>query len=298
MEWRPTTILAATDFSEASTRAVERAASLALQHGARLRLVHSLGEGDWLARWSQRAQELAAKELWRKSSSAALERIGQEHSAAGAVVVDAEVVVGPLHECLQHEVDEHVVDLLVIGPHGAGRLRRSLLGSTADRMLRSGTLPVLLVRTGAVGPYARVATATDFSTASRRAATLALRVAPQATHYLLHADQLMVDRDLAFAHRSPEALAAHRDEALAGVAQDMAAFAGSLGADGRKMIRAPREGPASRVLEAFVREADIELMVLGARARSRWEANLLGSTALFAITGLDCDVLLVPPEVN
>lgn len=298
MDWRPTTILAATDFSEASTRAVERAASLALQHGARLRLVHSLGEGDWLARWSQRAQELAVEELWRKSSSAALERLRQQHSAGGAVAVGAEVVDGPLHECLQHEVDQHGVDLLVIGSHGDGGLRSSSLGSTADRMLRSGILPVLLVRTRAVAPYPRVAVATDFSTASRRAATLALGIAPQATHYLLHADQLMIDRDLAFAHRSPEALAAYRDEAQAGVAQDMAAFAGSLGAGGRKMIRAPREGPASRVLEAFVREADIELMVLGARARARWEANLLGSTALFAITGLDCDVLLVPPEVN
>lgn len=295
MDWRPETILAATDFSEASTRAVARASCLALQHRSRLRLIHCLGEGDWLARWSQRVQGPEVGELWRRSSSAALERLGQEHGAEGAVTVITEVLDGSLHQSLEHEVEKHGVGLLVIGPHGDGGLRRGLLGSTADRMLRAGILPVLLVRTEAVAPYRRVATATDFSAASRRAAAVALGIAPQATHYLLHADQLMIDRDLAFAHRSPEALEAYRREAQAGVAREISDFAHSLGQGGRQMIRAPREGPAHRVLQAFAREAGIDLMVLGARARARWEANLLGSTALFAVTGLDCDVLLVPP---
>ena len=51
---------------------------------------------------------------------------------------------------------------------------------------------------------------------------------------------------------------------------------------------------SSKKLAAFVEEVEADLVVLGARPRGRWEANLLGSTALFATGRLGCDVLLVP----
>jgi nucleotide-binding universal stress UspA family protein len=161
-------------------------------------------------------------------------------------------------------------------------------------VLRAGLLPVLMVRGKVEGAYSKVLLATDFSESSRQAAKLGLALSPTAAHYLLHANELPLDRELAFASLSDQALAAFRERARAESASALEAFAGGLGTAARKVTRAIREGSPSRVLEDFVEEAGIDLVVLGARPRARWEANLLGSTALFAVSGLPCDVLLVP----
>lgn len=294
MNWSLATVLATTDFSAVAERAVERAAALARQHGSRLQVLHSTGEGDWLARWAEHGRSGASQELWQKAAGSALARLRQSLQADGLQAVETRVISEPLHRCLGRIVQELDAGLLVMGAHGEGRVRRAVLGATADRVLRAGVVPVLLAR-GKVGDgYRRVALATDFSDASRHAAQLGLRLTPDASHYLLHANQLMLDRSLAFAHRSAETLEAYRSEATAEVAGKMADFAASLGPAAAETVRAPREGPAAQVLAAFVLEAGIDLVVLGTRPRARWEANLLGSTALFAVTGLACDVLLVP----
>ncbi len=121
-----------------------------------------------------------------------------------------------------------------------------------------------------------------------------MALTPGARHYLLHAYRLPLDRDLAFASRSPETLGLYRREIETEAARDLATFADALGVEGAGITRALHEGAPSTVLESFVQDAGIDLLVLGARPRARWEANLLGSTALFAVTGLACDVLLVP----
>ncbi|KAF1719044.1 universal stress protein [Pseudoxanthomonas wuyuanensis] len=294
MSWSLATILATTDFSEAAEQAVERAAALARQHGARLHLLHSTDEGDWLARLIDHGRSSASRELWQKAADSALARLRQRLQADGLQAVETQVVTEPLYRCLGRIAQELDAGLLVMGAHGEGRVRRAVLGATADRVLRAGMVPVLLVRGKGDGGYLRVALATDFSAASRHAAQLGLALAPDASHYLLHANQLMLDRSLAFAHRSAEALEAYRSQAMAEAAKAMADFAASLGPAAAAAVRAPREGPAAQVLASFVLEAGIDLVALGTRPRARWEANLLGSTALFALTGLDCDVLLVP----
>lgn len=44
------------------------------------------------------------------------------------------------------DVDEHDVDLVVVGTHGRTGLDRYLLGSVTGKLLRTGTVPVLTVR--------------------------------------------------------------------------------------------------------------------------------------------------------
>lgn len=288
------TILVGTDFSEASAKAVARAAMLARQHGLRLRLVHSTGEGDWLARLADHSHGAFSHEMWAKAAEAALARIRRGLEEQGHAGISTEVVSQPLHQCLGHMVHDDGIGLLVMGAQGERGFRAAMLGSTADRVLRAGVVPVLLVRGDPTAAYGRVALATDFSPVSAHAATLGLALAPGASHYLLHANEVPLDRGLAFANLSRERLDDYRVQLQRESAERMEAFALSVGAVAKAAVRAPREGAPARVLEAFVLEAGIDLMVLGARARARWEANLLGSAALFAVTGLACDVLLVP----
>lgn len=293
MDWNIGPLYAGTDFSGEAARAVERAALLAHEHKQELHLLHALEEGDWLSRVVRFTHGQFNLELLRKAAGSRLARLREQLVAGGVPQVEYEVVEGPLHRALPEIVHERDCGVFVMGARGGGSFREELLGSTADRVLRSGVLPVLLCR-NEVQPWRRVALATDFSPASLQAAKLGLRIAPRASHYLLHACELPLVSDLAFANASAESREAYHHEAWEEASGQIAEFATALGPAGAAVTRAPREGPPAAVLSAFVLEAGIDLVVLGARPRARWEANLLGSTALFASNRLGCDVLLVP----
>lgn len=286
-------ILVGTDFSAHAAHAVARATQLALEHRVPVHVVHALDDGDWLARASRLTHGHFSEELLRRAAGSQLVRLREQLLAAGVAEVDTEILGRPLHQGLPDLMHEHPRGLLAIGSRGEGSLREGLLGSTADRVLRAGACPVLLCR-GEPRPWRNVALATDFSPTSAQAARLGLLLAPRASFYLLHACELAIDRGLAFANASPQTRLAYEQEAWSDASRQIETFAAALGPTSASLTRAPRRGPPRAVLSAFVAEAAIDLVVLGARPRARWEANLLGSTALFASHRLECDVLLVP----
>jgi nucleotide-binding universal stress UspA family protein len=64
--------------------------------------------------------------------------------------VSSEVVVGsPAEEILRY-ADEHDIDLILMATHGRSGISRWVMGSVADRVLRSSHIPVLLVRAGII----------------------------------------------------------------------------------------------------------------------------------------------------
>jgi nucleotide-binding universal stress UspA family protein len=54
--------------------------------------------------------------------------------------------VGPVAECIIEYAETNQVDLIAMCTHGRTGLARWVYGSVADRVLRVGGLPVLLVR--------------------------------------------------------------------------------------------------------------------------------------------------------
>ena len=288
-------LLLGTDFSEASGHALARAIALAREHRLPLQLVHALGDGDWLARLARLTQGQFTEEVLRRSAGSRLARLRDACLKQGVATVDYEVVSGSLARVLPELVQDHGRCLFVMGAQGGGGLRGHLLGSTADRVLRAGVPPVLLARREALR-WRRVLLATDFSPSSAQAAALGAWLAPSADHYLLHANEPALDVELAAASAAPETLRAYHAAAADQANQALEAFQRRLPAPPASLTRAVREGPPAAVLSAFVEEAEIDLVVLGSRPRARWEANLLGSTALFATNRLTCDVLLVPGE--
>ncbi len=63
-------------------------------------------------------------------------------------MVKGEVAVGyPADEILRYAGDKEV-DLILMTTHGRSGVRRWVLGSVADKVLRSAALPVLLIRAG------------------------------------------------------------------------------------------------------------------------------------------------------
>lgn len=61
-------------------------------------------------------------------------------------VVQAEIRPGEVEAALHVYQAEHGIDLLVMGAYGHSRIRQFLVGSTTTTMLRTASMPVLLLR--------------------------------------------------------------------------------------------------------------------------------------------------------
>ena len=289
-----TRVFAATDFSPIAGLALDRAARIARRHQARLHIVHAVGWGGLLEETAGTPGLVLDRTRVFEAVAVALERERERLREATGVEAETVVLDDALHRALPEQLASSPEALVVMGAHGEGGWSDALLGSTADRVLRRRVAPVLLVRHSGEEGYRRIALATDFSSASERAARLGLALAPEAVPFLLHANEPPFDSTLALVGVSDETIEDYRRRTANAAMREIEAFAARLGEAGSRALPALRDGRPSRVLPAFVAEADIELMVVGAQGRSRLAGNLLGSTSRHVAAGLPCDVLVVP----
>jgi len=126
----PLSILCGTDFSAPARAAADAAAALATKLGASLRLVH--------------ASEIAGSPLAEEHLLTEANRLRN----AGAELV-AEVVNGVADEALVRLAQEREARLIVVSSLGRRAPARWLLGSVAERIAESATVPTLVVRDAA-----------------------------------------------------------------------------------------------------------------------------------------------------
>ena len=85
-----------------------------------------------------------------ESGKRALEDAAQRLKAAAVAyetrLVDEPAVVGDVAGSLNGAAEARGADLIVLGTHGRRGVRRPVLGSVAEEVIRESTLPVLLVR--------------------------------------------------------------------------------------------------------------------------------------------------------
>lgn len=133
-------ILVATDFSPSSEAALEMAASLARDSGAKLLIVHveiipyTASGSDYLyAVPEPRTAELQEKlsQVFPKDRSIPVEHLLLTGDPADAVIQTAE---------------SEKVDFIVIGTHGRQGITRLLMGSVAEAIVRAAPCPVLTVK--------------------------------------------------------------------------------------------------------------------------------------------------------
>ncbi len=62
------------------------------------------------------------------------------------VVLNYEVLEGKVADTLAHWAEKNEVDLIVIASHGRSGVSRWIMGSVADRVMRSACVPVLMIR--------------------------------------------------------------------------------------------------------------------------------------------------------
>lgn len=139
-------ILSPVDFSETSAIAANKAKELARRTGAEVTLVHVLHEPAFsMAEGAGYAPPSIVDEyeatMKRKVRELA-ESLGQD-----GVAIRGKVVRGTPHEAIASVAEQDHVDLIVMGTHGRTGLSHLLLGSVAERVVRTARVPVMTVRT-------------------------------------------------------------------------------------------------------------------------------------------------------
>jgi universal stress protein A len=158
------TIVCATDFSPTSVEAIEIALSVARDTGAKVHMVHVVPDPitqPWIVEGA--GMDFGAiRQVWSSDAERALKNLVAELKVEGRVS-QAILMGAPAAEILQYAIDHHA-DLIVVGSHGHGAVRRFLLGSVADRVFKSSACPVMVVPHGSLRPVVAFGAADERST--------------------------------------------------------------------------------------------------------------------------------------
>jgi nucleotide-binding universal stress UspA family protein len=161
-------IVAATDFSDTSDRAMALAGKLAVAAGARLSLVHVYDPTPLGPAVAYPAQVWTGADLAKQLETASkreLERTRSEILARVKRVEPVTIAHSSSALAICDYAEEVKADLVVTGTHGRGGLAHMLIGSVAENIVRHAPCPVLAVRPSATvdGFPGRIVAATDFS---------------------------------------------------------------------------------------------------------------------------------------
>lgn len=137
-------ILVPTDGSAGMERVIRHAADLARVHGAELHLLYVVNTASFANLPMETSWEGVSEMLHEEGETA----LDEAERAAGDVPTERVTLEGtPSREIVRYARREGC-DLVCMGTHGRGGLNRLLLGSVAERVVRSSEVPVLTVRVG------------------------------------------------------------------------------------------------------------------------------------------------------
>jgi nucleotide-binding universal stress UspA family protein len=140
----PTRILVATDGSREAQLALTTAADLAKSTDSELHVLH-VGEVP-LVYHPERHAYHAVYEEQEKEAEQLLEAQVQRIEGAGATEAQAHLRMGRADEEIVEVAQSIDAGLIVMGSRGHGRIRRALVGSVSESVVRHAHCPVTIVR--------------------------------------------------------------------------------------------------------------------------------------------------------
>jgi universal stress protein E len=300
------TILVVVDPTVEDSAAVAKAARIARASGARLELyLCDFSPALDAARYFDSGTLAIAVEPVAARHQLHLDRLVAPLRAAGQEVAVSLDFDNPLHEAIVRKAGRLQPDLVVKDTHYHGILRRSLFTNTDWYLIRDCPAPLLLTKQSPWHEPVRIAAAVDPNHPGDAGALLdhaiidraaelaaALGTTPSIVHVFSTLNLIAVDPGLAGAPGAPlpidpgavEALRTLHRAQLDGLAQRH-----QIAARDAWLI----EGIAVYALPDFVAEHGIDVIALGAVARSRLRERIIGSTAERTLDRLPGDLLIV-----
>jgi nucleotide-binding universal stress UspA family protein len=293
-------ILCPVDFSEFSQRALDRAFAIARCYKSTVSVLHVVPPMPIVTPGaytfgSEMAPPIFLPPIDRSVVADQVERFVQEEKPP-------DVSVNILVEEAPHVYAEILVQaerlkagLLIIGTHGRSGFERLFLGSTAEKVLRKATLPVMTVPRRApdvvprgLVPFARILCAVDFSPQSRVALSYAMSLATESSAQLtvFHVIEVFP----------------HFQELTPPTALDVGAWMDDARRRLREVIRDPARSqctikevvtsgkPYREILSAAVND-NSDLIVMGVQGRGATDRFFFGSTTAHVLREAHCPVL-------
>jgi nucleotide-binding universal stress UspA family protein len=153
----PTKILLATDGSSEAELATQTAVDLAQKTGSELHMIHVLDVAqiamvDALATDPEGVGqpdpilEERLEQLSEQRGKEVLDTEVERARSAGGTVAQAHLKMGGVTREIVHLAEDLGAGLIVMGSRGRGGIRRALMGSVSDSVVRHAHCPVLVVR--------------------------------------------------------------------------------------------------------------------------------------------------------
>lgn len=160
-------VLATTDLSEGSDAALGTARLLTMGGPTAMRVFHCVPRPT-APYWSGPVGN-EVREEWVRDAHGRLESQLARVVGDGAAGVARAVDLGVPVRAITRHAERVAADVVVLGGHAPRRPFDDLLGTTADRVLRTSRRPCLIAHRAIESPIERVLVATDFSRRSRAA---------------------------------------------------------------------------------------------------------------------------------
>jgi nucleotide-binding universal stress UspA family protein len=268
------TILLPTDFSETADHAEAEATAIARRHRSRLELFHVVEP------YGEPPQHMMAvvRDYLEKLEREAEETLASKAEAIRAAGIDVSYSKShhvPPFEAIADKVTRTEPDLVVIGTHGRRGFQHLVLGSVAEKLLRSvpATVLTVSVNTPPIGndrEFARILVPVDFSEPSSHALEAAFSLlADDGVLYLMHVVHTPAHPSF---YPNPFAPSQADAQLTSDIRMHLTNWIG-----GRRAEPLIRIGdPARQILEAR-EETETELIVMGTRGLTGLTHLLIGS---------------------
>lgn len=137
----PTRVLLATDSSSEAALAAQSAVELCEKTGSELHVVHV---GEYLSTFYAYTEEEPAE--LRDNAQRLLDEEIERIRAEGGRIAEAHLRLGQAAEQIVNLSEELGVGVIVVGSRGLSALRRAVLGSVSENVVRHAHCPVFVVR--------------------------------------------------------------------------------------------------------------------------------------------------------
>jgi nucleotide-binding universal stress UspA family protein len=276
-------VVVPTDFSEGSQHALDRALRLPLGPKSKLTLLHVLPD-DIPGKLRKEAVAEAERSIEKTAA-----RASQEVLRAGLKVqVVSDVVEGNASEQILKRAHTVEADVICMGRHGRRSIVQLLLGSVSSKVVKSGDLPVLVVKNPAVNAYRRAVAAIDLLRGSDKVLKAMKPYVEDAMDLsVLHASTVPYEDFVLLDSSRVEEL---RMAAVNDADKQLRAMVTKAG-----LVRAEAKvagGDARLLILEEAKAHTAELIVVGTRGVKGVKRVVLGSVAEWILANATCDVLV------
>jgi nucleotide-binding universal stress UspA family protein len=300
MRVRLKNILCTTDFSDYSNQTVSYGVAIAKEFDARLLIGHVI-DLQFAAIYG--TVHFLPPDLQTQSVDTAEERI-KELMADQTVPWEAVVSTGPPADEIARVVADRGIDLAISATHGRTGLKRFILGSVTERLMRTLTCPLLVVRETPPEQmpdpdrglrFQKILVGCDFSPAANAALEYGVSLAQEfeAELHLVHVLEPQVYSD--FLATTLDGVPGATHDIKAKLDQRLAGLITPEAMNWCRVQTTVIEGRPFEAITDYAGERGVDLIVLGVRGHGVVETLFLGSTTDRVIRKAQCPVLSVSP---